>query len=153
MRTFQYRLYPNKDQQAKLWQHANKLNWMYNYFLNKRIENYKKGIKIGQKEQQAEDLRKKNEQAKEEQKQKELERQRLKKEQIQKKEEEKRLKEQERQKLLEEKNNELKRLKEEKIKGKFLSKTLVQKIEENLLLNPISDIVLHIFSLSRSLDL
>lgn len=54
MRTFQYRLYPTKEQQVKLWQHANKLNWLYNYFLNQRIENYKNGIKIGQKEQQAE---------------------------------------------------------------------------------------------------
>lgn len=54
MRTFQYRLYPSKNQQAKLWLHANKLNWLYNYFLNQRIENYKNGIKIGQKEQQSE---------------------------------------------------------------------------------------------------
>ena len=42
MRTFQYRLYPNKEQQAKLWLHANKLNWLYNYALNQRIEAYKK---------------------------------------------------------------------------------------------------------------
>ena len=54
MKTFQYRLYPTKDQQIKLWEHANKLNWLYNYFLNQRIENYKNGIKTGQKEQQAE---------------------------------------------------------------------------------------------------
>src|SRR5271157_2298448 len=54
MLTFQYRLYPTRDQQAKLWLHANKLNSLYNYFLDQRIENYKKGIKIGQKEQQAE---------------------------------------------------------------------------------------------------
>ena len=54
MITFQYRLYPTKDQQIKLWQHANKLNWLYNYFLNQRIENYKNGINIGRKEQQAE---------------------------------------------------------------------------------------------------
>ena len=54
MLTYQYRLYPNKDQQAKLWQHANKLNWLYNYFLDQRIESYKQGIKIGQKEQQLE---------------------------------------------------------------------------------------------------
>ena len=53
-KTFQYRLYPNKDQQVKLWQHANKLNQLYNYFLNQRIENYKNGIKIGRKEQQTE---------------------------------------------------------------------------------------------------
>ena len=54
MRTYQYRLFPNKSQQIKLWQHANKLNWLYNYFLNQRIENYKLGIKTGRKEQQAE---------------------------------------------------------------------------------------------------
>lgn len=54
MITFQYRLYPNKEQQIKLWQHANKLNWLYNYFLNQQIEGYKLGVKIGQKEQQAE---------------------------------------------------------------------------------------------------
>jgi putative transposase len=41
MRTFQYRLYPTKSQQQKLWQHANKLNWLYNYFLNQKIESYK----------------------------------------------------------------------------------------------------------------
>lgn len=54
MITFQYRLYPTKDQQVKLWRHANKLNWLYNYFLNQRIENYKNDIKISRKEQQAE---------------------------------------------------------------------------------------------------
>lgn len=42
MRTFQYRLYPNEQQQVKLWKHANKLNWLYNYFLNQKIETYKK---------------------------------------------------------------------------------------------------------------
>ena len=41
MLTFQYRLYPTKSQQQKLWQHANKLNWLYNYFLNQKIEAYK----------------------------------------------------------------------------------------------------------------
>lgn len=54
MITFQYRLYPTKQQQIKLWQHANKLNSLYNYFLNQRIQNYKNGIKIGRKQQQAE---------------------------------------------------------------------------------------------------
>lgn len=54
MITFQYRLYPSKNQQAKLWKHANKLNCLYNYFLNQRIENYKTNIKISRKEQQAE---------------------------------------------------------------------------------------------------
>lgn len=41
MRTFQYRLYPTYAQHQKLWQHANKLNWLYNYFLNQKIEAYK----------------------------------------------------------------------------------------------------------------
>lgn len=41
MKTYKFRLYPNKEQQSKLWQHANKLNWLYNYFLNKKIEYYK----------------------------------------------------------------------------------------------------------------
>jgi len=34
-------MYPNKEQQSKLWRHANKLNWLYNYFLNQKIEVYK----------------------------------------------------------------------------------------------------------------
>lgn len=46
MRTYQYRLFPTKSQQIKLWEHANKLNWLYNHFLNQRIENYKLGINI-----------------------------------------------------------------------------------------------------------
>lgn len=54
MLTFQYRLHPTNEQQVKLWQHANKLNYLYNYFLNQRIENYKNGIKINKKDQQAE---------------------------------------------------------------------------------------------------
>lgn len=55
MRTFQYRLYPTKEQQAKLWQHTNKLNSLYNYFLNQKIEAYKKDkTNIGQLEQQKE---------------------------------------------------------------------------------------------------
>lgn len=41
MRTFKYSLYPSKEQQNKLWKHANKLNWMYNYFLNQKNEAYK----------------------------------------------------------------------------------------------------------------
>jgi putative transposase len=41
MLTFQYRLYPTKAQQQKLWLHANKLNWLYNYFLNQKITAYK----------------------------------------------------------------------------------------------------------------
>jgi putative transposase len=37
-----------------LWKHANKLNWLYNYFLDQRIENYKNNIKIKKKQQNAE---------------------------------------------------------------------------------------------------
>ena len=54
MRTFQFRLYPSKEQQEKLWKHANKLNELYNYFLNQRIENFKLGIKTTWLMQQAE---------------------------------------------------------------------------------------------------
>ena len=55
MITFQYRLYPSKKQQSLLWKHANKLNYLYNYFLNQRIEEYKNNKKsIGKKQQQAE---------------------------------------------------------------------------------------------------
>ena len=54
MRTCQFRLYPSKEQQEKLWKHANKLNWLYNYFLNERIEAYKNGIKINANQQSAE---------------------------------------------------------------------------------------------------
>lgn len=54
MITFKFRLYPNKTQQATLWLHANKLNFIYNYFLNQRIENYKNKIKTTQYQQQAE---------------------------------------------------------------------------------------------------
>lgn len=45
MRTYKFRIYPNKEQQSKLWRHANKLNWLYNYFLNQKIEVYKSGRK------------------------------------------------------------------------------------------------------------
>ncbi len=41
MLTFKFRIYPDKDQQAKLWKHANQLNWLYNYFLNMKIQAYK----------------------------------------------------------------------------------------------------------------
>lgn len=54
MKVFQYRLFPTKDQQTKLWQHANKLNFIYNYFLNQRIENFKLGIKVTKNNQQHE---------------------------------------------------------------------------------------------------
>jgi putative transposase len=55
MIAYKFRLYPNKEQQSKLWKHANKLNWLYNYFLNQRIEAYKKDkTSIYRKQQQAE---------------------------------------------------------------------------------------------------
>jgi putative transposase len=55
MIAYKFRLYPNKEQQIKLWKHANKLNWLYNYFLNQRIETYKKDkTNIYRKQQQAE---------------------------------------------------------------------------------------------------
>ncbi|MCX7641293.1 MAG: RNA-guided endonuclease TnpB family protein, partial [Elusimicrobiales bacterium] len=55
MIAYKFRLYPNKEQQNKLWKHANKLNWLYNYFLNQRIEAYKKDkTSICRKQQQAE---------------------------------------------------------------------------------------------------
>jgi len=56
MLTFQYRLYPTKKQQEKLWQHANKLNWLYNYFLNQKIEAYKSEKKTITKNQQQNEL-------------------------------------------------------------------------------------------------
>jgi len=34
-------MYPSKEQKTKLWLHANKLNWMYNQFLNIKISAYK----------------------------------------------------------------------------------------------------------------
>jgi len=40
--TYKYKLYPNKEQQQKLWLHANKLNWLYNYFLDMKIKAYEK---------------------------------------------------------------------------------------------------------------
>lgn len=52
MLTFQYRLYPTQEQQSKLWLHANKLNWLYNHFLNQRIENYKTKTKTTRYTQQ-----------------------------------------------------------------------------------------------------
>src|SRR6266404_1964556 len=54
MLTYKFKLYPSKEQQEKLWLHANKLNFIYNYFLNQRIENYKNGIKTSQYTQQKE---------------------------------------------------------------------------------------------------
>jgi len=56
--TFKYRLYPDKDQIQKLWLHANKMNYLYNYFLDQRIQNYKlekeKRTKINRFSQQKE---------------------------------------------------------------------------------------------------
>jgi len=55
MITYQYRLYPNKSQKSLLWIHANKLNYLYNYFLNQKIEEYKNNNKsISKVEQQKE---------------------------------------------------------------------------------------------------
>ena len=52
---YKYRLYPNKEQIALLWKHANKCNWLYNYFLNQRIECYKStGKGVSKNEQQKE---------------------------------------------------------------------------------------------------
>ena len=42
MISYKFRLYPNKEQQKTLWSHANKLNWLYNHFLDQKIEAYKK---------------------------------------------------------------------------------------------------------------
>ena len=41
MVTLKFRIYPTKPQQDKLWEHSLKCNWLYNYFLDKRIERYK----------------------------------------------------------------------------------------------------------------
>ena len=41
MVTLKFRIYPTKPQQDKLWEHSLKCNWLYNYFLDKRIEKYK----------------------------------------------------------------------------------------------------------------
>jgi len=60
MRTYKFRIYPNKEQQSKLWLHANKLNWLYNYFLNQKIEAYKidkKNIKRFQLQSQLPELK------------------------------------------------------------------------------------------------
>ena len=52
---YKYRMYPNKKQVSLLWKHANKLNFLYNYFLNQRIEEYKSnGKSITRKKQSAE---------------------------------------------------------------------------------------------------
>ena len=41
MIAYKFRLYPDKERQQKLWLHANKLNWLYNYFLDMKIKAYK----------------------------------------------------------------------------------------------------------------
>lgn len=40
MITYKFRAYPSREQQDKLWIHANKLNKLYNYFLDQRIKAY-----------------------------------------------------------------------------------------------------------------
>ena len=55
MRAYKFRLYPNKNQHDKLWNHANRLNSLYNYFLTQKIEAYKKDkTSISKNKQQAE---------------------------------------------------------------------------------------------------
>jgi putative transposase len=48
MITYKFRMYPDQLQQKKLWSHANKLNWLYNNFLDQKIKIYnseKKSVK------------------------------------------------------------------------------------------------------------
>lgn len=40
MYTYKFKLSVPKETQCLLWKHANKLNFMYNYFLNQKIQNY-----------------------------------------------------------------------------------------------------------------
>lgn len=54
MITYKFRAYPNRAQQAKLWEHSIALNSLYNYFLDQRIKAYEAGNKIYRKHQQAE---------------------------------------------------------------------------------------------------
>jgi putative transposase len=55
---YQYRLYPNREQVALLWKHANKLNSLYNYFLNQRNIVYDTyNIPVTRYDQQAELVR------------------------------------------------------------------------------------------------
>jgi len=55
MITYKYRLYPNRDQIDLMWSHSSKLNWVYNYFLDQRIQEYKTNHKsISRKKQQSE---------------------------------------------------------------------------------------------------
>ena len=46
MLTFKFRLYPDKTQQTTLWLVANRLNKVYNDFLNDQIEYYKEHKKF-----------------------------------------------------------------------------------------------------------
>src|SRR5580692_8080504 len=43
MLAFKFRCYPSKEQKALLWKDANKLNFIYNKFLEEEKENYEKG--------------------------------------------------------------------------------------------------------------
>jgi putative transposase len=64
MITYKFRLYPSKEQQSKLWRHANALNRLYNYFLNQRIEAYAKdktSISVYQQQKEVPQLRAQNE--------------------------------------------------------------------------------------------
>jgi len=61
MITYKFRLYPNKSQQSILWKDANRLNRLYNYFLDQRIETYKNDNKTTKKEQQSEIVKLKKE--------------------------------------------------------------------------------------------
>ena len=54
MYTYQFRAYPSKEIQSKLWQHANALNRLYNGFLDERKTSYETDKKsISRYEQQA----------------------------------------------------------------------------------------------------
>jgi len=54
MRAFKFRLYPNNEQQAKLWSHANRLNKLYNDFLFERKDQYERNkVTITRQKQQA----------------------------------------------------------------------------------------------------
>ena len=53
MITYKYQLFPNQEQQEKLWQHANALNRLYNYFLDQKIKAYQESkISISKFDQQ-----------------------------------------------------------------------------------------------------
>ncbi len=55
MLTFKFRLHPNKSQADLLWKHANRLNRLYNYFLDQKIVAYEtNGTSISKLDQQKE---------------------------------------------------------------------------------------------------